>query len=397
MAHDMSLTLESDTPTIPFGIAAEEPEAHSEAPSFRASVGRAKSKAEPEAKSFEFRIISGTHRDATFMIGPDDLLVVGSEASCDICLSDAGVMPRHAAINLRNGRPSVRSLDGPLDVDGRTIAAAVRVPLEGECVITLGASNVKLRLTGPGSARPVAAPEKPARTGFGRRFWFLTLVILAIGVTATGLAGHENAAAPRATPARKPDIAAVQAMLQQEALSDDVRVSSSSYGLVLNGVIDEALAARLNSAIAKLNAPIINATVSSEELLEQVRDVFRVQGYEANVTYLGQRRVQIGNLDDHNEHVRLAAARARSDVPQLADLSFAAPGAGVPPEHAPQYQGRSSERLSVRIDGEVAYLATTSGARYFEGSVLPSGQTVRRITPNAVQLERDGRIEWFSF
>jgi type III secretion protein D len=391
MAHDMSLTLESDTPTIPFG-------ARSEAASFRASVARAKSSAAPETKSFEFRIISGTHRDATFLIGPDDLLVIGAEASCDICLSDAGVMPRHAAISLRNGCPSIRRLDGPLDVDGRTIAAAVRVPLEGECVITLGVSSVKLQLIGPGSARPaVATPEKPASKGMGWRFWILALAILAIGATVTGLNGHENAAAPHAEPAREPDIAAVQAMLQREALSDDVRVSSTSYGMVLNGVIDEALAARLNSATAKLHAPIINATVSSEELLEQVRDVFRVQGYEANVTYLGQRRVQVANLDERNERVRLAAARARSDVSQLAELSFSDSGAAVPPEHAPPYPARSTERLSVRIDGETAYLATTGGARYFEGSVLASGHTVRRITPNAVQVERDGRIEWFSF
>jgi len=272
------------------------------------------------------------------------------------------------------------------------------VPLEGECVITLGVSSVKLQLIGPGSPRPaVVTPERSARKGMGWRFWILALAIVAAGATVTGLTGHESAAAPHAEPAPPPAIAAGQAMLQREALSDDVHVSSTSYGMVLNGVIDAALAARLNGTIAKLHAPIINATVSSEELLEQVRDVFRVQGYEANVTYLGQRGVQIDNLDERNERVRLAAARARSDVPQLAELSFSDAGAAVPPDHAPPYPGRSRERLSVRIDGETAYLATTSGARYFEGSVLPSGHTVRRITPNAVQVERDGRIEWFSF
>jgi hypothetical protein len=402
MAHDMSLTFESDTPTIPFGIPAEAPQVRSEASSSRASAARAKSRPEPGAKSFEFRIISGTHRDATFLVGPDDLLVIGAEASCDICLSDAGVMPRHAAVSLQNGGPSIRSLDGPLDVDDRTIAAAVRVALEGNCVVTLGVSGVKLQLTGPGSARPAvvtpgATPGKSATKRTGWRFWIPALAILATGAAVTGLAGHENGPAPDPGPAREPDIAAVQAMLQREGVAADVRVSSTSYGTVLNGVIDEAHTAKLSSAVAQLHAPIINATVSSEELLEQVRDVFRVQGYEANVTYLGQRRVRVENLDEHNERVRLAAARTRSDVPQLTELSFAAPGAAVPPEHAPAFQGRSAERLSVRIDGETAYLATTSGARYFEGSVLPSGHTVRRITPNAVQVERDGRIEWFSF
>jgi type III secretion protein D len=394
MANDMSLTLDPDAPTIPFGIAAAE----SQAPS-HASAARAKSEPASEAKSsFEFQIVSGTHRDATFLVGPDDLLVIGAEASCDICLSDAGVMPRHAAISLQNGCPSIRSLDGPLDVDDRTIAAAVRVPLQGDCVVTLGVSGVKLQLIGPGSARAVVTrPEVPATKGMGRRFWIFALVILVAGAAVTGLTGWENAAAPLSRPTREPDIAALQSMLQREGVSADVKVSSTSYGIVLNGVIDEAGAARLNSAVAKLQAPVINATVSSEELLEQVRDVFRVQGYEASVTYLGQRRVRVENLDEHNERVRQAATRARSDVPQLTELSFAEPGAAIPPEHAPVYQGRSAERLSVRIDGETAYLATTGGARYFEGSVLPSGHTVKRITPNAVQVERGGQIEWFSF
>jgi type III secretion protein D len=394
MGHDMSFTSDPDTPTIPFGVAAAEPQAAAHTP-----AARAKDEAELQAKSsFEFRIVSGTHRDATFLVGPDDLLVIGAEASCDICLSDAGVMPRHAAISLQSGHPSIRSLDGPLDVDGRTIAAAVRVPLQGECVITLGVSTVKLQLIGPGSPRPeTARPEASATNGMGRRFWILALVVLAAGAAVTGLTGRENTAAPRPAPVREPDIAAVQSMLQREGLSADVKVTATSYGTVLNGVIDDARAAALNSAVAKLQAPVINSTVSSEELLEQVRDVFRVQGYEASVTYLGQRRVRVENLDEHNERVRQAATRARNDVPQLTELSFAAPGAATPPEHAPAYQGRSNERLSVRIDGEIAYLATQGGARYFEGSVLPSGHSVKRITPNAVQLERDGQIEWFSF
>ena len=94
---------------------------------------------------------------------------------------------------------------------------------------------------------------------------------------------------------------------------------------------------------------------------------------------------------------RQATARVHSDVPQLAGLVFATPDASSPPEQPPPYADASEGRISARVDGDTAYLAAANGARYFVGSVLPGGHVVRRITAQAVQLERDGQISWYHF
>ena len=80
---------------------------------------------------------------------------------------------------------------------------------------------------------------------------------------------------------------------------------------------------------------------------------------------------------------------------QLQGLAFAAADATPPPDHLPAYDGGTADQVNARVDGETAYLATSAGARYFVGSVLPGGETVRRITPNAVQIDRDGQVSWF--
>jgi hypothetical protein len=107
--------------------------------------------------------------------------------------------------------------------------------------------------------------------------------------------------------------------------------------------------------------------------------------------------VRIENLDGNHGRVQQAAAQVRADVPQLASLSFAGLDDGPPPEQAPLYSYGAAEPMSVRIEGETAFLASSDGGRYFVGSMLPSGYIVRHISHQAVQVDREGQIAWFRF
>ena len=86
----------------------------------------------------EFSIVAGAHRDATFSLGSDDVLVIGSDESCDICLTDAGVAARHAMLMSQGAAVTIRRLDGEVEVDGAALVADPRATLAPGATVVLG-------------------------------------------------------------------------------------------------------------------------------------------------------------------------------------------------------------------------------------------------------------------
>jgi hypothetical protein len=169
--------------------------------------------------------------------------------------------------------------------------------------------------------------------------------------------------------------------------------------LVLAGILAVGLAAQklrpASAATARQSAPA--ALANDAELVEQIREVFRASGYVIEATRLGSKRVRIENLDARHPRVRHAAEQTRADIPQLRELTFASPDNVEPPAEPPFYENEPAGHLTINVAGDTAYLSAPNGARYFTGSVLPSGDTVRRITSRAIQVDRDGQISWFRF
>ena len=49
------------------------------------------------------------------------------------------------------------------------------------------------------------------------------------------------------------------------------------------------------------------------------------------------------------------------------------------------------KRIASIVPGDVAYVVTVDGTRYFPGALLPSGHRIASITETEVLLEKDGR------
>jgi type III secretion protein D len=362
-----------------------------------------------EAKRHEFRVLTGAHRDAVFALGNDDLLVIGADESCDIYLTDPGVAQRHATLSIQGRCASLRALDGSVTVNDQPVAPSARVLLQPGAEISLGESGVRLRLAGDATEKqaaaqaskaaaeqPVKSQEQPARRWKAAKIALLVLFPLVVaGLAFQKFAPKQaNAAAPTAP---LDDAAIIASLLKQQNLAGQVKISGTSYGIMLTGVLEGDDNAKLQAALGTVATRVINSTVSGEDLLEQVREVFRTRGYDAAVKYLGKGRVRVDNLDENYVRVQRAIDEIRSDVTQVAELVFASPADAQPPARAPMYDAGRGERMFVRIDADTAYLATAGGSRYFVGSVLPTGHTVLRIVRDAVQVEREGQISWFRF
>jgi hypothetical protein len=337
-----------------------------------------------------FTIDAGIHQGATFAAN-DTLLVIGADAACDVCLSDAGIAARHAAILSQGSVLSIRRLDGDVSVDGRDIQAACAALAPGADIV-LGATGVRLRL-GETPARVEMTPTAtPARFNRPRAVAIGTLAIVATVIVAAFSVGTLGASQP---PSPKiADLAAVRALLEREHLERDIEITASAGQVNLSGVVAADSAEKLRNTLAGL--AVQSTVVTDAELLEQVREVFRTSGYEANVAYLGNARVRIDNLDPGHERVRKAAARARTDVAELRELEFSVSASG-PPADLPTYPARFAEPLIVHAEEDVAYLSAGSSTRYFIGSQLPDGARIERITTSAVLVDRNGQRAWFAF
>lgn len=319
-------------------------------------------KASVSSPRAELTIIAGLHTGATFALN-EDMLLIGADGACDIWLSDAGLAPHHAAL-MSDGRGGVaiRPLDGAVSIDGQPVPTASRIPLTAGSVVLLGESGVRLRLGGQvdGAAAPDAHTQAIAGSGLGR-------------------------------PANKPS-----------SKQKPVRTRAATASLIIvAGLLAAAFAThKLRPATAATSSTSqagANSVATDAELIDQVRDVFRASGYDAEVTTLQGNGIRIENLDGQNQRVRRAADQVRADIPQLKSLTFASPDTTEPPAEPPFYENEPAGHLSVSVDGETAYLIAANGGRYFTGSVLPGGYTIRRITSRAVQVDRDGQISWLRF
>ena len=298
----------------------------------------------------EFAVSSGVHTGATFAL-TEDMLLIGGDESCDIRLSDAGIAARHAAVMADGRGVAIRALDGQVSVDGQRLEGATRRALAPGSEIALGQSAVRLRFGG----LPEAAVSHTT----------------------------QSAQKPRQKRHQKP--------LRTRAITASM--------LLVAGVLALAFAAyQLRPASAATPKPAhVSADPGDKELIDQLRDVFRANGYDAEITRIEAKRLRIENLDSRNQRVRRAADQARADIPQLTALTFVSPDSDEPPAEPPFYENEPAGHLTVRVDGETAYLAAPNGARYFKGSVLPGGYIIRRITSRGVQVDRDGQISWFRF
>jgi hypothetical protein len=300
-----------------------------------------------------FRVTSGAHRGATFAPA-DGLLLIGADTACDICLSDTGLASRHAAIVTQGSRVGIRCLEGAVSVNGQPLVSPGSSPLTHGADIVLGDSGVHLHFTD--SEKP-AANREPERSPRNKRGLsrpaiegFFVAAVAGIAVLAFTLGGRQSQASRPATPS-----------------------------------------AEVTSTRTE------NAAVSEAELVAQVQDVFRTSGYDVQISRVGQGELRVENLDGSHERVRRAVERVKADVPQLKSLSFAPPGNTNPPEHAPLFTSAGADPMTVNVSGSTGYLVSNDGARYFVGSILPGGLTVRRITNEAVQVDRDGQISWYRF
>ena len=332
----------------------------------------------------------GIHDGAASRLRDKQITIIGSAADCDLRLADNGIASHHLALGPNGNGFVVRPMDGRCTVDGKTVRAGQSVTIACGDRIVLNDTDVWLTTTESREPGDEFVSDDTIQPRSRLRLYACAvLVAIGLGVGSQQLLSTDAAASD--------PLIGIDEVLEALDIGTDISVSKEAETVTIRGVLPDAKFAALETSLQSLSRNIVNRTQSVSLLMEQVRSVFRTNGYHAELKYLGEGTVQVANLDGENPKIQQIAGRARDDVPILTSLTFL-PIADTDRsgKQLAIYSTDPDKRLTTIVDGDTAYVATTDGGRYFIGSVLPGGLVLRDISTDGIQVDDNGEIHWLA-
>lgn len=193
----------------------------------------------------------------------------------------------------------------------------------------------------------------------------------------------------------KPDSGRVHDMLKQNGFSRLAVKPAADGKLVIGGVLPrETDKERLLQVVDARRLPARIEVVTGEGLAKSVEDVFTANGLPAAARPQGVAGVSVevaGPADRVAEVERIV----RADVRGLRALSIARrPGEG---KLGKLFEDGPGKRVVAVVAGEAGFVTTADGARYFRGSVLPTGDRIVEVASQSVTVEKDGQTTQLMF
>ncbi len=353
-------------------------------------------------RSWLLDVVTGMHAGAQLVLDGEELLVLGSDDDCDIILRDEGVKGRHVAFMVRDGSLLVKLLGGSIELNGQTVDHG-QLDLSGSDTINLTATQISLKLSLPNDndSMTVAATVQDSASASGIQPTTLrismVLVLSLVLLFALWIFGEAEISQGFQQEASISHQQMIESILAELDIADELTLSNAGTILTLTGVLPTTALDDLKHKLQQSRLAAIMHIITPEQLLEQVRDVFRVNGYKVDLEYLSTGRVQVSNLDARHPKVRAILEHVKQDVPNLAELEFKTFVEKTNKLDKASFFIDSSRTLRAVVDGETRYVGAQSGARYFTGSVLPNGYSIKQITSKGVQVDKEGERLWLFF
>lgn len=322
------------------------------------------------------RIVAGLHAGASRNLADQEMLVVGSGDDCDIVLADTGVAAHHALITLVGGVFTLRALDAPLRVEGKPLHPGDPVELLPLQRIDLGEAAIAFggRDEAAWEALFPAIADKASKQR-ARPFLRRLPLIAASAVLALAVVAVVAALIPR----RNDQVDAqayLQSLVPQYGISQG-KVSAGVNGMpVLSGTVEsEAVRNRIQQELGQVGVTATLALRTGEDMARDVREVFRMEGVNADTRYLGNGEVEINGAFEQARLEQILKSRAMADV----GVTKFVPGNRVTSTTAapPSANAQASAVVQPPVDivavvkGKEPYVVDSDGEQYPVGARIP--------------------------
>ena len=148
----------------------------------------------------------------------------------------------------------------------------------------------------------------------------------------------------------------------------------------------------------ELDADIDVAVVT--DLQEAVASIYRINEIEAEVISETPGNFMVKTQEADTALLDRVEAGVRTDVPKLGSISrdnTPPPADIIAEKKGDSYREDPSKRVTMVVAGNPSYVVTQDSARYFIGSLLPSGHKILSIADNRVVLEKHGSSTTLDF
>lgn len=374
------------------------------------------------ASPLVLRVLAGRARGAEAALAFGAAVTIGHDLDCDLVLRDSTA--RGVKLRLTPASPSteIEVLAGEIELLGHALVAPAHAILPGYLPLIIG-----------DNALAVGAPDSPRwaeaerlLNAAGERADNDDEDAAAPALTSDVLAGWRSIAerayaAVRRTPhvasilvfggalacvtfaaanaplwdLNKPDSGRVHDLLKQNGFSRLAVKPAADGQLVIGGVLPrEADKDRLVQIVDARHLPARIEVVTGESLAKSVEDVFTANGLPAAARPQGMAGVSVevsGPADRVAEVERIVRADVRGLRALLIERRPGEDKAGKLFEDGP------GKRVVSVVAGEAGFVTTADGARYFRGSVLPTGDRIVEVASQSVTVEKDGQTTQLMF
>ncbi len=377
------------------------------------------------APSLILRVLAGRARGAEAPLAAGSAVTIGHDLDCDLVLRDASA--KGIKLRLIPAAPSaeIEVLAGEIQLLGHALGAPaqailpVYLPLMiGDNALAVGAPESPRwaeaeRLLGAASqhadnddegeaAAATTALDLDVLAGWrsiaARAAAALRRTPHAASILVFGgaLACVTFAAANAPWDLGKPDTGRVHDLLSQHGFSRlAVKPGAADGKLVIGGVLPrEADKERLVQIVDARRLPARIEVVTGEGLAKSVEDVFTANGLPAAARPQGLAGVRVevsGPSDRVSEVERIVRADVRGLRALLIERRPGEDKAGKLFEDGP------GKRVVAVVAGDAGFVTTADGARYFRGSVLPTGDRIVEVASQSVTVEKDGQTTQLMF
>lgn len=374
------------------------------------------------------KVLAGRAQGAEAPLDLGAAVTIGHDLDCDLVLRDPSA--KGVKLRLTPASPSaeIEVLAGEIELLGHAVAAPgtamlpAYLPLMiGDNALAVGAPDSPRwseaeRLLGA-SQRPVNddadQDEEPVpasmtssalevlagwRSILGRASAMVRKTPHAASILVFGgaLACVTYAAANAPWSASKPDTGKVHDMLSQNGFARlAVKDSPTEGKVVIGGVLPrESDKERLHQIVDNRRLPARIEVVTGEGLAKSVEDVFAASGLPAAARPEGLAGVRV-EVAGSADRVAEIERTVRNDVRGLRALNIERrPGED---KAGKLFEDGPGKRVVSVVAGDAGFVTTADGARYFTGSVLPTGDRIVQVASRSVTVEKDGRTTQLMF
>lgn len=371
---------------------------------------------EPELEpACELRVLSGLVAGAAAVLPLRRWVEVGHALTSDLVIRDPTARGVRLRLRARDGAAELDLVEGEASLLGHALTAPATAILPAYVPLIVGGSAIAfgepgarrwdeaLRLLradrdeAEPSAEDVGAPAPPVSVAAR------ALAVLDGAKGAWPVAAGAAAAVALAALVWSPLIGWLNSAPSPEqagaALARDgfpaLNVVGGDNGLTARGVLRRASdLARLRGDIARRRWPMALEVQTDDQLRQGVADVLKANGYDAGVSVLAPGILAAEIRGGDMGKVEAVRAEALRDNPGLRQLVIKGLDGAAPRSLTP---ADPNKRVVALVGGEMGYVQTADGARYFMGSILPSGHRITAITDHDVSLDLNGKAARIAF